>query len=83
MTTTFDPRNVDWDFWCASMAQQFASNQLGTVPEEHWRDWVDGMNGIGYFVQSGVPDHRGFETWQDWASQLVGIMNIVYTNANY
>jgi hypothetical protein len=34
------------------------------------------MNGIGYFVQSGVPDHRGFETWEEWAMQMVGIMNI-------
>jgi hypothetical protein len=58
------------------MAELFAGNQLGYVPEERWRDWVDGMNGIGYFVQSGVPDHRGFEEWQDWASVMCGIMAI-------
>jgi len=80
---TYDPRNMTWDYWCALMAGLFASNQLGTVPEDKWRDWVDGMNGIGYFVQNGVPDHRGFENWQDWASELCGFMNIIYTNANY
>jgi len=73
---SFDPRGMTWDLWCASMAQQFASNQLGTVPEDHWRDWASGMQGIGYFVQSGVPDPRGYENWQDWAQNLVGIMNI-------
>ena len=76
MTTTYDPRGLTWDLWCASMAQQFASNQLGTVPEDKWRDWASGMQGIGYFVQSGVPDPRGFEDWRDWAKQVVGIMNI-------
>ena len=80
---TYDPRNMTWDYWCALMAGLFASNQLGTVPEDKWCDWVDGMNGIGYFVQNGIPDHRGFENWQDWASELCGFMNIIYTNENY
>jgi len=78
MSTTFDPRDLTWDYWCASTAQQFAAQQLGTVPEEQWRDWADGMQGIGYFVNSGVPDARNFETWQDWAKSLVGIMDIDY-----
>ena len=76
MSTTFDPRGMTWDYWCASMAQQFASNQLGTVPEKNWQDWASGMQGIGYFVQSGVPDPRGYSRWQDWAQSLVGIMSI-------
>jgi len=27
--------------------------------------------------------NNGGDLWRDWASQLVGIMYIVYTNANY
>ena len=73
---TYDPRGMNWDQYCKLMEELFASNQLGHVPEERWRDWVDGMNGIGYFVQSGVPDHRLFDNWQDWAKSLVGIMSI-------
>jgi len=38
--------------------------------------WVYGLNGIGYFVQSGVPDHRGYEHWYQWAEQVTGIMNV-------
>lgn len=74
--TTYDPRGMTWDQYCALMAELFAVQELGTVPEERWRDWVDGMTGIGYFLNSGVPDSRGFETWQDWAQRLVGIMDI-------
>lgn len=72
----YDPRGMTWDQYCKLMAELFAGNQLGYVAEENWRDWVDGLNGIGYFVQSGVPDARGFETWQDWASQMTGIMSL-------
>jgi hypothetical protein len=67
---------MKWDQWCALMAELFAPNQLGTVPEDRWRDWAAGMNGIGYFMESGVPDPRAFKTWQDWAAALCGILSI-------
>jgi hypothetical protein len=74
--TTFDPRGLSWDMWCELMADLFAAQQLGTVPEDRWREWGDGMAGIGYFMSSGVPDTRTFERWEDWAASLVGIMDI-------
>ena len=72
----YDPRGMTWAQYCALMAELFAPQQLGVAPEEKWRDWVDGLNGIGYFVQSGVPDHRGYADWEDWAKQLCGIMTL-------
>lgn len=72
----YDPRGMSWDQYCKLMAELFASNQLGYVPEERWRDWVDGLNGIGFFVQSGVPDHRGFDSWQRWAEVMAGLMSV-------
>ena len=73
----FDPRDLAWDDWCARMAELFAGQQLGTVPEERWKDWANGMQGIGYFVQSGIPDARGFDDWKEWAKSVVGIMSII------
>ena len=73
---TYDPRGMSWDKWCSLMAELFAGQQLGTVSEDHWQDWASNMQGIGYFVNSGVPDPRGFENWQSWAERLVGIMTI-------
>lgn len=72
----YDPRGMSWTQYCGLMNELFAPQQLGMVTEEKWRDWVDGLNGIGYFVQSGVPDHRGFADWHDWAKQVAGIMSI-------
>jgi len=73
---TYDPRNMEWPLYCSLMAELFSSNDIGTVPEENWREWVDGINALGNFGQSAVPDSRGFETWRDWAEQMVGIMSI-------
>jgi hypothetical protein len=67
---------MTWDQYCKLMAELFAPNQLGYVSEENWRTWVDGLNGIGYFVSSGVPDSRSFNNWQDWAKAMTGIMNV-------
>ena len=50
------------------MAGLFAANQLGTIEEARWREWADGIAGIGRFI--GAPDSRLFETWQDWAFAL-------------
>jgi len=72
----YDPRGQTWDSWNALMAELFAAQQLGTVPEENWKDWANGIQGIGYFANSGIPDATGFTSWQDWASSLVGIMSI-------
>lgn len=72
----YDPRGMSWDQYCRLMEELFAPQQIGHVDESNWRIWVDGINGIGYFGQSGVPDHRGFAKWQDWAKAMVGIMNI-------
>ena len=58
------------------MAELFAAQQLGTLPEDRWREWGDGMAGIGYFMNSAVPSTHQFETWQEWAQNLVGIMSI-------
>jgi hypothetical protein len=58
------------------MSELFAPQQLGTLPEDKWVDWAAGLNGIGYFTENGVPDPRGFKTWQDWAAALCVIISI-------
>ena len=73
---SYDPRGKTWPEYCKLMAELFAPNQIGYVEEQNWRSWVDGLNGIGYFVQSGIPDHRSYNTWQEWAAQMTGIMSI-------
>ena len=73
---SYDPRYMKWDQWCALMSELFAPQQLGTVTEDKWKDWAAGLSGNGYFTESGIPDSRGFNTWQDWAITLCGILSI-------
>lgn len=72
----YDPRNMTWPEYCKLMVELFAPNQLGYVEEENWRQWVNGINGIGYFMESGIPSHEGFEHWQQWAEQVCGILSV-------
>ena len=72
----YDPRYMNWNNWCALMAELFASQQLGTAPEEKWREWASGMAGIGYFNSSGIPDPRGFRTWKEWAVRVVDALSV-------
>jgi len=73
---TYDPRGMEWPLYCSLMAELFSANDIGTVPEDRWREWVDGINGIGFFTQSGIPDQKLYATWQEWAEQMVGVMNL-------
>lgn len=73
---TYDPRGMSWDSWCALSAELFASNQLGTLPEDRWTEWADALSGIGYFMNSGVAGSKGFADWRDWAAHLAGTMSI-------
>jgi len=73
----YDHRGMTWDQYCRLMAELFAPNQLGYVSEENWRSWVSGVVGIGYFSESGIPDHRAFNSWQEWAEAMSGIMSVL------
>jgi hypothetical protein len=73
---TYDPRGMTWDQWNALTEELFSQQQLGVVPEDQWRTWVDALVGVGLFQNSGVADSRGFDTWQDWAYHLIGTMSV-------
>lgn len=77
ISVVYDPRFHTWDSWASLMCEAYAEQQL-MIPasEDQWRDWADGMTAIGYFNNSGVPDSRNFENWQDWAQALVGIVSV-------
>jgi len=74
--TTYDPRDMEWDYWCSLTNELFAAQQLGTVEETKWREWVDGLSGIGLFGSSGVPDSRMFDNWRDWAFAFTNAMSM-------
>lgn len=73
---SYDPRGMTWDQWSKLTAELFARQDLGTMSELRWQEWAAGFSGVGYFLNSGVPDPTGFADWRDWAERLVGILTV-------
>jgi hypothetical protein len=65
---------MTWPQYNALLVEQFAKQQLVSVPESKWNEFVDGLVSLGNFAREGVPNSRGFRSWQDWAQQYTGIM---------
>ena len=74
MTQIYDPRNMDWSYWTALVAEQYEQQQLmWPVPEERWQDFALSVCAIALFNNYGVPSPMSFSDWRDWA--------FAYTNA--
>ena len=76
----YDPRNLSWDQWASLMVEAYAGQQLEIPSDESgWKSWADGFAGIGLFGSDAVPSSDAFETWQEWASAVVGAVNLLRT----
>ncbi len=74
MTQIYDPRNMEWNYWTALIAESYEAQQLmWPVPEERWKDFALSICSIALFSNFAVPSPIGFDRWQDWA--------FAYTNA--
>jgi hypothetical protein len=58
------------------MIELFAPQQIGRFPEDKWREWASSFVGHSTLANSGIPDPRGFSSWDEWAKRLTGIMTI-------
>ena len=76
MTQIYDPRNMEWSYWNALIAEQYESQQLmWPVPEERWQDFALSVCSIALFSNYGVPSPIGFDRWQDWAFAFNNAVN--------
>ena len=69
----YDPRYLSWDQWASLMVEAYAGQQLEIPHDEtKWREWANGLHGIGLFSSDAVPSASSFQNWQDWAQAVVG-----------
>jgi hypothetical protein len=72
----YDPRGLTFLTWAALICEEYAAqNLLAPNEKTDWKDWADGLKGIDIFANEGVPDSRGFDTWENWAYALIGAVN--------
>jgi hypothetical protein len=54
------------------MCESFGAQSLEIPgPTTTWQGWAAGLNGIGLFMNSQVPDPYGYDSWDKWALDLV------------
>lgn len=72
----YDPRYHTFDSWAALMCEAYAAQQL-QIPSDNvnWQDWAAGMNAIDIFSNQGLPNPYQFDTWDNWVSSAVNIVN--------
>lgn len=76
MTQYYDPRNIEWPYWSALIAEQYEAQQLmWPVPEDRWQDFALSICSIALFSTYGVPSPAGFSRWQDWALAFNNAVN--------
>jgi hypothetical protein len=64
-----------WEGWNGNMLHYFGQEPLPYLPEEQWRDFALTMIGLPTFSTFGLPGPESFETWQDWVTAIVGMVN--------
>lgn len=72
----YDPRYHTWDSWASLMCELYSTqNLMMPVPEADWKEWADGLKAIDVFTNEAIPDSAGFDSWFEWAEQLVNAVN--------
>lgn len=64
-----------WEGWNGNMLHYFGQEPLPYLPEEQWRDFAMTMIGLPTFSAFGLPGPDSYESWQDWVSAIVGMVN--------
>ena len=66
------PHGLKFNEWSQIAVEQFTKNGLPQSPDEsNWQAWASNFSD-GTMPGYLAPSPLGFETWQDWASALIG-----------
>jgi hypothetical protein len=64
-----------WESWNGNMLHYFGEEPLPRVDEENWQDFARNMVGLSTFASYGVPNPEAYESWQDWVSMVIALVN--------
>lgn len=69
------PEGATWEAWNGDLLHYFGEEPLPMVDEDNWQDLANAVTNLATFNNFALPDPQGFETWQDWASELILAVN--------
>jgi len=69
-----NPSMIGFDAWAAQTSSSIQQSG-GGVPqapadETHWRAYATQLKQAQSPIATEIPDHAGFEKWQDWAARV-------------
>jgi hypothetical protein len=72
----YDPRGHTFDSWASLMCELYATQQL-EIPTQYtdWKLWGNGIKAIDVFTNEAIPSTDSFTNWQEWAQELVNVVN--------
>jgi hypothetical protein len=84
LALVYDPRGHTFESWAALMCESYASQQLEmNVPEEKWKEFAVGLMNIAIFNDGSLPSPYAYDKWDNWAEEVVNVVNQARPNGLY
>jgi hypothetical protein len=64
-----------WDNWNSLMIEAFADQSFPKVDEASWPIFANAFAGSPVLQEFAIPNAAGFDTWQEWANQVLVVTN--------
>jgi hypothetical protein len=61
--------------WADTLVRDFGQDDIPFLEnEDNWRDWGNRVVGEPSFIRNNAPRTEGFETAEEWAQSVCGVM---------
>jgi hypothetical protein len=80
----YDPRGHTFESWSTLIVEAYAEQQLQmNVPEANWQEWGLGLMNVAIFNNGSIPSPYAYSNWNDWAEEVVNVVNQPRNNGLY
>lgn len=68
-------KDISLKLWADTLIQDFGQDDLPILDhEDNWRAWGNRVAGEPSFIRNNAPRTEGFETAEEWAQSVCGVM---------
>jgi hypothetical protein len=71
----FTPINTDWQTFNGNLIMYYGREPIPITSEDDWHITAKNISQTPSFAQYNIPDPDRFDSWQDWASQFIILIN--------
>ncbi len=68
-------KDISLKLWADTLIQDFGQDDIPFLDhEDNWREWGNRVVGETSFIKHNAPRTEGFETAEEWAQAVCGVM---------